>query len=396
MIDAIVAGHLCVDIMPQITDPSTAASENFLAPGRLTEVGAAILSPGGSVSNTGLSMHVLGLDVRLVGRIGDDVMGNVARQLLSSRGPHLGEGLTVAHGEPSSYTIVISAPGFDRTFLHCTGTNNTFGHEDISPALLDQARLLHFGYPTLVRRMYAEEEELATLYRLGKAHGVTTSLDFAMPDPTRASGKADWPAILSRTLPYVDLFLPSVEELLIMLNRRLYDHLINSVGAAGMLDALTVEDVADLAARALALGTQIMVIKCGHRGIYVRSQASLHDMGRGTPRCLAEWAGREIWSPCFGVKVVNAVGAGDAAIAGFITGMLSGQTLAQAVTSAVAVGACNCEAADSTSGLRSWAETQARIQSGWPRMDAGIQSAGWVWDREEGLFRGPHDRTQNA
>ena len=82
MIDAIAAGHLCVDIMPQISDPSTAASGNFLSPGRLTEMGGAIVSPGGSVSNTGQAMHVLGLDVRLVARVGDDLFGDLLMGLV--------------------------------------------------------------------------------------------------------------------------------------------------------------------------------------------------------------------------------------------------------------------------------------------------------------------------
>ena len=393
MIDAVAAGHLCVDIMPQITDPSTAASDNFLAPGRLTEVGRAIVSPGGAVSNTGLAMHILGLEVRLVARVGDDVIADLTRQLLSARGARLVEALTVACGEPSSYTVVISAPGFDRAFMHCTGTNDTFGHEDISPALLDRSRLLHFGYPTLMRRMYSDGgEELAAIYRLGKAHGVTTSLDFAMPDPTRASGKADWPTILRRTLPMVDLFLPSVEELLFMLNRERYVALISSVGAARMLDALTVDDVADLGARALELGAQIIVIKCGHRGMYVRSADRLHDVGRGAPADASAWQGRELWAPCFKPKFVNAVGAGDSAIAGFLTGLLRGQSLAGALTSSVATGACNCEAADTTSGLLSWDETQARISAGWARTDAGITDTRWQWDPGEAVFRGPHDR----
>jgi sugar/nucleoside kinase (ribokinase family) len=391
MIDAIAAGHVCVDITPQITDAATAASASFLAPGRLTEVGGAIIAPGGAVSNTGLAMHVLGLEVRLVARVGDDVIADITRQLLAARGERLVDGLTVARGEPSSYTVVISAPGFDRTFLHCTGTNDTFGHEDISPALLDQARLLHFGYPTLMRRMYAEGEELAAIYELGKAHGVTTSLDLAMPDPTRASGKADWRTILGRALPRVDLFLPSVEELLFMLRRERYEALLSSAGPAGMLDALTPDDLSDLGGQALDLGAQVVVIKCGHRGIYARSAPVLRAMGRGAPAEPAGWAGRELWAPCFRPKFVNAVGAGDSAIAGCLTGLLRGQSLAGAVTSAVATGAYNCEAPDTNSGLRGWEETQARIRVGWERSDAGVRDARWRWDSALGLLLGPND-----
>ena len=134
MIDVIVAGHLCVDIIPQIPKVST-RSDDFLAPGRLAEVGAALLSTGGSVSNTGLALHRLGLDVRLLARIGDDFIANLIRDILRAHGEGLADHLSVAHDEPSSYTIVINPPGVDRSFLHCPGTNNTFGPEDISPDL---------------------------------------------------------------------------------------------------------------------------------------------------------------------------------------------------------------------------------------------------------------------
>ena len=352
MIDAIAAGHLCVDIIPQITDEATAASGNFLAPGRLTEVGGAVLTTGGAVSNTGIALHRLGLNVRLVARIGHDFIANLTRDILNARDPKLTEGLTVAHGEPSSYTVVISPPGIDRTFLHCPGTNNTFGPEDISPDLLSQARIFHFGYPPLMRRMYADDGiALSTIFREAKAQGVTTSLDMAMPDPTRPAGKADWHTILMRSLPYVDLFLPSVEELLYMLRRERYDELSHTVGQAHMIDSLEPEEISSLAQETLALGTKILGIKFGHRGFYLRTAEHLTDLGRGLSSsahgALASlpvseieqrWSARELWAPCFKVDVVNTVGSGDSTIAGFLAAILNGLGPVEAATFAVAVG----------------------------------------------------------
>ncbi|MHB0858231.1 MAG: carbohydrate kinase family protein [Anaerolineae bacterium] len=392
MIDAIVAGHLCVDIIPEISDGATAASEHFLAPGRLTEVGRALLSTGGAVSNTGLSMFKLGLDVRLVARIGDDVIAGVTRDILKAISPHLTEELSIGQGEPSSYTIVINPPGIDRTFLHCTGTNDTFGSEDLSPELLAQARLFHFGYPPLMRRMYADGgDELGALLQKAKASGVTTSLDMAMPDPTRPSGRADWRRILSLALPHVDVFVPSFEELLYMLRRERYDELGRVAGQAGMLDAVEPDEIASLAEETLSLGARVLTIKLGHRGMYVRSASALGEMGRGAPADLANWSGRELWTPCFQVQVVGTVGAGDSTIAGFLAGLLRGQTIEDAATSAVAVGACNVEAADAYSGVRGWDETQSRVRAGWARRDAGIRAQGWTWDAARQVWRGPRD-----
>ena len=110
MIDAIAAGHLCVDIIPEITDEATAASDHFMAPGRLTEVGGALLTTGGSVSNTGLALHRLGLDVRLLARVGDDLIANLIREILNAQSPKLTQELAVGRDEPSSYTVVISPP----------------------------------------------------------------------------------------------------------------------------------------------------------------------------------------------------------------------------------------------------------------------------------------------
>ena len=58
------------------------------------------------------------------------------------------------------------------------------------------------------------------------------------------------------------------------------------------------------------------------------------------------------------------VGAGDATVAGFLHAPLLGDSPEDAVTAAVASGASSVEAADATSGVRSWKETRCRISRG--------------------------------
>lgn len=392
MYDALVAGHLCVDIIPVI-DTETAHSAMFMAPGRLTEVGEAIFSTGGAVSNTGQAFFKLGLNVRLAARVGDDAIAGLIRTILGRYNPEFSAMPGVGRGEPSSYTLVIAPPGIDRTFLHCPGTNTTFGSEDIDDAVLAQTRLFHLGYPPLLRRMYADNGlELAGIFKRAKAQGTTTSLDMSLPDPTKPSGQADWPLICQRVLPWVDLFLPSVEELLFMLRRARYMELVASVGQAGMIDALTTAEITSLAEQALALGTQMIVLKLGHRGLYVRSAPSLRYMGRAAPHSLAAWQGRELWAPCYKAQVVSTAGSGDSTIAGFLAGMIKGQTISAAITSAVAVGACNVEAMDTISGVRSWEETQARIHAGWAKLETHSPGAAWRWDEAAQLWYGPQDK----
>jgi sugar/nucleoside kinase (ribokinase family) len=98
--------------------------------------------------------------------------------------------MVIARGEASSYTVVVDPPGVDRSFMHCPGLNHTFGADDVNYDLVAQARLFHFGYPSLMRRMYANGGyELSELFRRAKATGTTTALDFGPPTRGALVGK---------------------------------------------------------------------------------------------------------------------------------------------------------------------------------------------------------------
>ena len=120
-----------------------------------------------------------------------------------------------------------------------------------------------------------------------------------------------------------------------------------------------------------------MAIKLGHRGLYLRTPKNMGDLGSGGPANASAWLDQELWSPCFVVDVAGTNGAGDCTIAGFLAGMLRNQTPEQAVTSAVATGACNVERPDATSGVRSWGDTMERIERGWDRRSPGPLGPDW-------------------
>ena len=63
-----------------------------------------------------------------------------------------------------------------------------------------------------------EGAELLQIFEIAKSAGAITSLDMALPDPTSDSGNAPWQKILEKVLPYVDIFLPSIEEAYFMLD----------------------------------------------------------------------------------------------------------------------------------------------------------------------------------
>lgn len=362
--DVVVAGHICLDIFPGFNEQ--AAKSEVLVPGKLVDVGPVVLTAGGAVANTGLALHRLGIPTRLIGKVGDDLFGQAILDIVRGYGEGLAEGMLIGMGEQSSYSIVISPPGLDRIFFHHPGANNTFGAVDIVPEQIRGVRLFHFGYPPMMRRMYSDGgAAFAALLKAIKERGVTTSLDMALPDHASEAGRVDWVAWLARVLPYVDIFLPSVDEILYMLGRA------DMIGSQQLDSAL----LSEIAQELLDLGVGIVALKLGDRGLYLRTTedaARMKGMGALSPRDLQVWRKRELFSPCFQVDVVGTTGAGDCTIAGFLAGLLQGLSPEEAVISAVAVGACSVEKADATSGIPSWTEVQARLQTGWPRHPSSL------------------------
>ena len=76
-------------------------------------------------------MHRLGIDVRIMGKVGDDFIGELIRQILVRNGRGPAAGMIIDQGVHSSYTVVISPPDIDRSFLHYPGANDTFAAEDV-------------------------------------------------------------------------------------------------------------------------------------------------------------------------------------------------------------------------------------------------------------------------
>lgn len=358
-VDVIVAGHLCLDMHPEM---ERVTLEGLGSPGRLFETGALTLATGGAVSNTGLALHQLGVDVRLMANVGDDFVAQTTLSILETRDPRLTQYVRVQQGQPGAYTIVLTPQRVDRIFLSHIGPNDTFGVEAVDFSVLAGVRLFHLGYPTLLPRLYANAgDEWVDICRLAKAAGVVTSVDMALPDPNSPSGQVDWRAIFPRVLPYTDIFIPSIEEIVFCLRRADFD-----IWGENVLAHITAAYLSDLADELLGMGGVIVGFKLGQLGFYIKT-AGVERFDRLQRLHLnpTDWAHKTVWSPAFQVDVVGTTGAGDSAYAGFLAALLHGLKPNDAVLWACAVGACNVEAADSVSGVPAWAEIQARLAAGW-------------------------------
>jgi sugar/nucleoside kinase (ribokinase family) len=334
--EVLVAGHICLDIIPKFEQFSQ------FTPGSLVEVGAATLALGGCVANVGQALHRLGTQVRLKGKIGDDPFGKIVIDLLERESPSLTDQIIVSPKGLTSYSVVISPPGIDRTFLHMPGENHTFGKEDLGISAYQGVKHFHFGYPPLMARMYLDDgSELTNIFLRAKQAGLSTSLDMSLPDVNSPSGQVDWEKILRNVLPCVDFFMPSQDELGFMLGHDCLERLMSE---------------------SIRFGAGVVIVKRGDLGLaaLANSESRLNEI----PNLSApsSWHTMFVTQPCLRVEVKGTTGAGDATIAGFLKGFLCGFGLIECLQAGCAVGAFCVEATDALSGIRTWSETLDRIE----------------------------------
>jgi sugar/nucleoside kinase (ribokinase family) len=388
--EVIVAGHLCVDVIPLIESRGAASLPR---PGELIEVGPALITTGGAVSNTGLALHRLGVPVRLAARLGDDAFGRLARMTLAGLSESLVRSLVTVPGETTSYSIVLGTPGQDRSFLHCPGANQTFSAADLTDSALRGARVLHVGYPPLMARLYEDGGRgLAAAFARAHELGVATSLDFAMPDPGSAAAHIPWDAWLATVLPHVDFFLPSLDEMLLLTRRARYLELV-AQASSPLASRVAMSEVSALAERLLAHGALAVGLKLGERGLYLRTAGATRlASAQAHGHLERSWADRELLQPCFMPRAVaSTTGAGDATIAGFLAGVIARAGPEETLRLACAVGAASVEAADAWSGVSSLASIRERLASGWIVQREPL-GEGFRFDAAARLWQGPSDR----
>ncbi len=380
--DIIVAGHICLDIIPDWR----IGSIKTIIPGHILEMSGLKLSTGGAVANTGITLRKLGISTTLLGKIGSDAFGKVILEILQKEDKTLVENMIIGKDEISSYTIVLNPPDTDRVFLHYPGPNHTFNANDIPYEKIKSGRIFHFGYPPLMKKFYENAgEELVKIFRRVRKMNIITSLDMAMPDPESPAGKIDWYKFFKNVLPMVDIFMPSIDELLYMLNPEKFYKISKK---KERIDVVLLDQ---LARQLIDCGTNVVAIKLGDQGLYLRShQTEKSNLSRIISP--SQWNYRQILSPCFATEVKGTTGTGDATIAGFLAQLLDGGEPEKSITLATAVGACCVEAIDATGGIRPLPEVISRINSGWERLSLSIPTDNWKYDYQYKIWKGPEDQ----
>ena len=213
----VVAGSLVLDILPVF--PHAVTSDMLLAEGKVTECQGMRIYMGGEVGNTGLALYRLGEPVFLISKTGNDGAGFLIREMMKKEGvPSL---IMETEGISSTASIALAVPGRDKSTIHSRGASQTFVADDIQGELLKDADWFHFGYPTSMKTLYDRNgEELIRMLEKVKQYGLGISVDMSLPDLNTDAGKTDWLPILEKALPYIDIFMPSIEEAVFLFMHR--------------------------------------------------------------------------------------------------------------------------------------------------------------------------------
>ena len=249
------------------------------APGGTMLLDDAVVRVGGAGGNAGLVAAEIGMDVRLVGCIGDDQVGALMQTELAPLG--VADDLIVIPGDATGLTVALQSPLRDRTFLTFLGVNERWEAQMIADETLHCANLLLCDYFVAPRLRGAASSGLLAAAR---ANGARTFFDTTWdPDGFPPATRDE----VYELLPLVDVLLPNE------------------------IEACALADVPDEPRRAARVLQQIsggwVAVKLGADGCYAAGPDA------------AEFA-----VPAPRADVVDTTGAGDAFNAGLINALGAG------------------------------------------------------------------------
>jgi sugar/nucleoside kinase (ribokinase family) len=301
-----VTDVVCLGIL--VADAIARPVDDVPARGALELVDEISLHGGGCALNTASALVRLGLDARVVGKVGADPFGDFILQLLDERGVDR-RGVLQDSAVSTSATVVLVDSAGERTFLHLPGANGRLRREELDEDALFSGRALHVAGALVMPEL--DGSPTAGILEEAKARGLTTSLDTVWD----ATGR--WERLLP-SLPHLDLFVPSLAE-----------------GSALSREP----EPESVAAWLRERGVGAVALKLGAEGCFVASE---------------EFEG---FVPAPAVEAIDGTGAGDAFAAGLLYGELAGWPLERSAALANAAGALAATAVGAVEGVRGLEET---------------------------------------
>jgi sugar/nucleoside kinase (ribokinase family) len=285
--------------------------------GKLDLIEQLELHLGGCASNTAVDLQKIGIETAVIGKVGNDGFGTFVINEMKRNGVNV-KGVVESNGSATSASVVSINSDGERSFLHHLGANAEFSNSDIDFSIIDNSKILFIAGSLLMPSF--DGDPAAAVLKKTKDSGIVTVMDTAWD----STGK--WMQKIKPCLPFIDYFIPSFEEAAMISGKN------NPV------------DIADLF---ISEGVKTAVIKMGSKGCYIKN-------------CTGEQYFIEAFK---NIKAIDTTGAGDAFVAGFITGIAKGWDLKTCGTFANAAGACCVMSIGATSGIKKLDEIHTFINN---------------------------------
>lgn len=283
--------------------------------GELVPTSRIQLGLGGCAANVAVDLRKLDVSVGVAGCVGEDFFGQFIQEALTRSGVATA-GIRAVPGYGTAATMIVNVQGEDRRFISTPGANVVFHTGDIPTAWLDGARVLYVGGYLMMPGV--ETDDFANLLASARQRGITVVLDVVLME------RKDFQSILRKVLPHVDYFMPNDDEGEIILG---------------------VSDPVEQARRFHDMGARNVVITLGEKGcLFVGERGSFR-------------------AGVYPTTFVGGAGAGDAFDAGFIMGLLLGESPEGCVRWGSALGASCVRAIGTTEGVFNRAEAEEFLAS---------------------------------
>jgi sugar/nucleoside kinase (ribokinase family) len=285
--------------------------EKLPEPGKVVLVEDMVLRLGGLAAATARVLAKLGAKVALIGRVGGDGFGDFLVDTLRESGVDV-LGVKRDYAVSTASTIVVVSEDGERSFFCYPGASDALCEEDVDFAIVEKARILHFGGPFMTERL--DGEPAARLLRRARSLGKIVSMDTAW------DRKGRWLEVIEPALSSVDIIHANLEE------------------ARAVTGRDEPEEMADFFQ---SYGVSTVAIKMGADGCYLQGKDGAHRMAGLT------------------VDVVDTTGAGDAFVGGFLYGVSKNWSLLECGRFANAVGALTVTTLGGSEAVESYDATVA-------------------------------------
>jgi sugar/nucleoside kinase (ribokinase family) len=291
-IDVLAVGELNVDLILNKIDGFPVVGKEIIA-------GAMDLLLGSSTAIFAANLSSMGTKVGFLGKIGNDVFGDLVRKSLVAKG--IDTTYLITEEKTATGATIVLNYSEDRAMVTFPGAMDYLTIDDISDEALESARHMHFSSCFLQAGM---RNSIQTLFKRAKDLGLTTSLD------TQWDPLEKWDFDYKGILPYVDIFLPNDTE---------------------FLNIVKTENLGDAFLKIKGFARNV-VVKRGSKGSLL-----------WTPE------GNVTEQPAYlNTEVVDAIGAGDSFNSGFVHKFVKGEALPVCLDFGSMTGALNTTAAGGT------------------------------------------------